>query len=72
MAVEDFYFKELQKVLEEIRDEMRKLREAVQTLLEVPQPIMVNVEQTADSSSWNQLQAYFDESQNKDKGTTSV
>jgi hypothetical protein len=69
MAVEEYYFKELQKVLVEIRDEMCGLREAMQVLLEVPKPIMVNVEPPANSASWIQLKAYFDEWAKKSNGS---
>jgi hypothetical protein len=61
MAIEEFYFKELQKILMEIRDEMREMRAAMQALLEVPQPIMVNIEPPENSSSLIQLKASLEE-----------
>lgn len=66
MAVEEFYFKELQKILVEIRDEMRRLREA---LVAHPQQLVFNAEPPSSNSSFVELQAYFDEWAKKSYGS---
>jgi hypothetical protein len=68
MAVEEFYFKELQKILVEIRDEMRALREVLEPLA-YPQHIVFNAEPPSSSSSFVELQAYFDEWAKKSYGS---
>jgi hypothetical protein len=69
VVVEEFYFRELQKVLVEIRDEMRKLREALEPLVAHPQQIVFNAEPPGSSSSFVELQAYFDEWAKKSYGS---
>jgi hypothetical protein len=67
MAVEEFYFKELQKILVEIRDEMRALQEVLEPLA-YPQRIVFDAEPPS-SSSFVELQAYFDEWAKKSYGS---
>jgi hypothetical protein len=66
MAVEEFYFKELQKILVEIRDEMRALQEVLEPLA-YPQHLVFDAE--PPSSSFVELQAYFDEWAKKSYGS---
>lgn len=69
MAVEEFYFKELQKILVEIRDEMRTLREALEPLVAHPQQLVFNAEPPGSDSSFVELEAYFEEWAKKSYGS---